>query len=84
MPANTVTVRDDIDFIHLREQVPDHWVDHGLNARKLAPGTTKSRLLIRRPDGALQKWTFTPDAYYSAYGGKVIIRGEIYSPIPAI
>ncbi len=82
--AATREVREIINYAHVREEQPGHWVDVGLSARTLAPGIAKGRLLVMRIDGDYQAWVFSPGATYLAAGVGLIIRGPIYTPIPTI
>lgn len=77
-------VRDVITYAHVREVDPKAWVDFGLSARTPAPGVKRALLLVRRIDGQLQKWIFTPGAFYVVADVGLLIRGGIETPIPAV
>jgi hypothetical protein len=76
-------VRDTISYAHVREEVPSNWVDAGMSGRTPAPGIKKALLQVRRIDGQLQKWAFTPGAMYWLAGTGLEIRGNIDGP-PAV
>jgi hypothetical protein len=77
-------VRDVVTYAHVREFDPKAWVDIGLSARTPAPGVKKALLVVRRIDGPLQKWVFTPGAIYVIAQVGLLIQGNIETPIPPV
>jgi hypothetical protein len=74
-------VRDVLTYVHVREINPgSDWVDTGVSARTPAPGVKKALLSVRRRDGQLQKWAFTPGAMYWIAATGLEIRGTIDGP----
>lgn len=80
MPVQNV--RTVIAYAEVREVNPSEWMDTGLSLR--TPVSSKARLFVRRIDGTLQKWSLSTGATYNLAGIGLMIRGDVYTPIPAM
>ena len=76
--------RDVMRYAHVREDKPSAWIDVGLSARTPVSGAKEALLLVRRIDGQLQKWVFSPGAMYWIAEAGLFIRGGIITPVPDV